>query len=83
MKAIASIAMCYNIEEFLAFMKDIGDILDDAGVWVLELSYLPSMFKHGAYDTICHEHLGCYCLSQIKWMAALACLKLLMLNLMI
>jgi NDP-4-keto-2,6-dideoxyhexose 3-C-methyltransferase len=36
---------------------------------VLEQSYLPTMLRANAYDTVCHEHLGYYSLRQIEWLA--------------
>jgi len=35
------------------------------------------MLKTNSFDTICHEHLEFYCLSQIAWMAKKAKLKIL------
>ncbi|MHA2217789.1 MAG: class I SAM-dependent methyltransferase [Candidatus Hodarchaeales archaeon] len=67
-KIITSIAMFYDLESPLDFVKDINEILDDEGVWVFEQSYMPLMIKRNAYDTICHEHLEYYCLKQIMWM---------------
>jgi hypothetical protein len=46
-------------------------------VWHFEQSYMPAMLRVNAYDTICHEHLEYYGLSQIKWMADRAGLKIL------
>ncbi len=68
-KIISSISMFYDLENPVQFMKDIFDVLAPDGVWVLEQSYLPTMLKTLAYDTICHEHLEYYALKQIKWMA--------------
>jgi hypothetical protein len=76
-KAVTSIAMFYDVESPLDFMKQVYDILDDQGVWVLEQSYLPSMLKKNAYDTICHEHLEYYSLHQIKWMTDRAGFKII------
>jgi hypothetical protein len=67
-KVITSIAMFYDLESPLNFVKDIYDILDDNGIWVFEQSYLPSMVETNSYDTICHEHLEYYGLKQIKWL---------------
>ncbi|MBI3501280.1 MAG: methyltransferase domain-containing protein [Bacteroidetes bacterium] len=67
-KVITSIAMFYDLENPIAFVKDIYDSLADDGIWVFEQSYLPLMLEVNAYDTICHEHLEYYSLCQIKWM---------------
>ncbi|MFA5410248.1 MAG: class I SAM-dependent methyltransferase [Candidatus Omnitrophota bacterium] len=68
-KIITSIAMFYDLDSPVDFMREIYDILDEKGVWVFEQSYLPSMLEVNAYDTVCHEHLEYYAFKQIKWMA--------------
>lgn len=67
-KVVTSIAMFYDIEKPVEFMRQIYEILDDEGIWVFEQSYMPAMIAKTAYDTICHEHLEYYGLRQIKWM---------------
>jgi NDP-4-keto-2,6-dideoxyhexose 3-C-methyltransferase len=65
---ITSFSMFYDLEEPMTFMKEIAEVLDDHGVWVLEQSYMPTMLQRISYDTVCHEHLEYYALKQIKWM---------------
>ena len=67
-KAITSISMFYDLEDPLSFVRQIGEVLDAHGVWVFEQSYLPAMIERNAYDTICHEHLVYYGLSQILYL---------------
>ena len=67
-KIITSIAMFYDLESPQSFVDDIASVLADDGIWVLEQSYLPSMLRVNAYDTICHEHLEYYAMKQIQWM---------------
>ena len=69
MKVVTSVAMFYDLEDPLDFMRQVHDILDDDGVWVFEQSYMPAMLAANAYDTVCHEHLEYYRLKQITWMA--------------
>jgi len=76
-KVITSIAMFYDLERPLDFMKQIGEILDEQGLWVFEQSYMPAMLEMTAYDTICHEHFEYYSLKQIKFMTDLAGLKII------
>ncbi|HEY4304181.1 MAG TPA: class I SAM-dependent methyltransferase [Gemmatimonadaceae bacterium] len=76
-KIVTSIAMFYDLETPLNFMRQISDILADDGIWHFEQSYMPTMLDACAYDTICQEHLEYYGLSQIKWMADRADLELL------
>jgi hypothetical protein len=61
--------MFYDLEDPMAFMREIYNVLADDGVWVFEQSYMPTMLKMNSYDTVCHEHLEFYALSQIKWMS--------------
>lgn len=67
-KIITSIAMFYDLENPLAFVKDIEAILANDGVWHFEQSYMPSMLRTNAYDTICHEHLEFYSFKVVKTM---------------
>ncbi|MGH7951208.1 MAG: class I SAM-dependent methyltransferase [Limisphaerales bacterium] len=69
-KIITSIAMFYDLENPHAFVSDIKDSLHEEGVWILELSYLPSMLEMNSFDTICHEHLEYYSLSPIERLLA-------------
>src|SRR5208283_1123979 len=56
-KIITSIAMFYDLDDPMKFMRDIRALLSQDGVWALELSYLPLMLKQLTYDQICHEHV--------------------------
>lgn len=76
-KVITSIAMFYDLEDPMAFVKSIKENLHEEGIWVLEQSYLPSMLQANAFDTICHEHLEYYALAQIEWMLARNGLKVI------
>lgn len=68
-KIITSFSMFYDLEDPIAFMREVHEILADDGVWVFEQSYMPTMLETNSYDTVCHEHLEYYALKQIKWMA--------------
>ena len=65
-KIVTSIAMFYDLEDPTAFVKDIEAILSDSGIWHFEQSYMPSMLRSNAYDTVCHEHLEFYSFKVIK-----------------
>jgi len=67
-KVITSIAMFYDLEKPLEFVREVYGILSEDGIWVLEQSYMPRMLEVKAFDTICHEHLEYYRLKQIYWM---------------
>lgn len=68
-KIVTSIAMFYDLPDPARFMRDVYGILHDDGVWMIEMSYLPSVLEATAYDVICHEHLEYYALRQIEWLA--------------
>jgi hypothetical protein len=65
-KIITSIAMFYDLENPVQFVKDIHECIDDEGVWHFEQSYMPSMLRTNSYDTICHEHLEFYSFKVVK-----------------
>ena len=65
-RVVTSIAMFYDLEDPVAFARDIGECLAEDGIWYFEQSYMPWMLRSGAYDTICHEHLEYYSLTVIK-----------------
>jgi len=65
-KMITSIAMFYDLEDPNVFVRDISRSLAKDGVWHFEQSYMPSMLRTNAYDTVCHEHLEFYSLRVIQ-----------------
>jgi NDP-4-keto-2,6-dideoxyhexose 3-C-methyltransferase len=65
-KVITCIAMFYDIEDPLKFLKEVAEILEDGGVFVLQMSYTPLMINQLAFDNICHEHIWYYSLFNIK-----------------
>lgn len=65
-KVITSIAMFYDLDDPRQFVKDIGEVLDDEGLWVMQISYTPLMVKQLAFDNICAEHIYYHSLSSIK-----------------
>ena len=76
-KGITSFSMFYDLENPIAFAREIEESLADEGVWIFEQSYLPAMLRTNSFDTICHEHLEFYALKQINWIAGRAGLKVL------
>jgi hypothetical protein len=75
-RLVTSIAMFYDLEDPLAFVREVASILAPNGLWHFEQSYMPSMLAATAYDTVCHEHLEYYSLRQIQWMTERAGLKI-------
>lgn len=67
-KVITSIAMFYDLEDPHVFVDDIYHTLDDEGLWIIQMSYLPLMLKQLAFDNICHEHLEYYSLEALIYL---------------
>ena len=63
---ITAISMFYDLDDPDKFLSDVYDILDNNGLFVLQLSYTPLMIKQLAFDNICHEHRRYYSLFNIK-----------------
>ena len=64
-RIITSIAMFYDLDDPVGFARDVRECLAPGGVWHFEQSYMPSMLRLTAYDTVCHEHLEYYSLGTI------------------
>jgi hypothetical protein len=67
-KVITSIAMFYDLPDPIDFCNQISEVLEDDGLWVIQMSYLPLMLNQLAFDNICHEHLEYYSLQSLKYL---------------
>ncbi len=66
-KLIFSIAMFYHLSDPIGFSQDVASCLDDNGVWVIQMAYLPRMLQTNMYDNIVHEHVGYYTAQTMEW----------------
>ena len=66
-KVVTSFSMFYDLEDPCEFARQVHEILDCHGIWVLEQSYMPEMLKQNSFDTVCHEHLSYYGMRQLKY----------------
>lgn len=66
-KIVTSIAMFYDLEDPIKFTQDIYDILDDDGVWIMQMADLPNMLRNNMFDNICHEHTTYYHLAPVEY----------------
>lgn len=73
---ITSIAMFYDLEDPIGFTQAVKSILAPDGIWIFEMSYMPTMLKMNSYDTICHEHLEYYSLAVIEYILGRAGMKI-------
>jgi hypothetical protein len=65
-KAITAIAMFYDLDDPNSFVADVANCLDDEGVFIIQMSYLPLMLSQNAFDNICHEHVEYYSLLSLE-----------------
>lgn len=73
---ITSIAMFYDLEDPIKFTSGIKSLLSYNGIWIFEMSYMPTMLRITSYDTICHEHLEYYSLAVIEYILKQAGMKI-------
>ena len=65
-KVITAIAMFYDLDDPNTFVADVVKCLADDGIFIIQMSYLPSMLENNAFDNICHEHLEYYSLLSLE-----------------
>ncbi len=65
-KVITTIAMFYDLEDPNRFVSDVKQCLDLEGIWIIQMSYLPTMLENNAFDNVCHEHLEFYSLRSLE-----------------
>jgi hypothetical protein len=68
--------MFYHLHNPVGFCKDVESVLDDNGVAIIQMAYLPAMIKTNMYDNIVHEHAGYYGAQHMKWILEKAGLEL-------
>jgi NDP-4-keto-2,6-dideoxyhexose 3-C-methyltransferase len=67
-RIVTSIAMLYDLDDPLDFIRQIDQLLARDGVWGFELSYLPLFLTNLSYDQTCHEHVTYLGMRQIQWL---------------
>ncbi len=75
-KVITCIAMFYDLDEPIDFLNDVKEVLDDDGLFVIQMSYTPLMIKQLAFDNICHEHVYYWSLNSLEKLMIEAGLKI-------
>lgn len=63
---VTCIAMFYDLDDPRPFLRDVHEVMDKDGVFVLQMSYTPLMLDQTAFDNICHEHIYYYSLESIN-----------------
>lgn len=74
---VTCIAMFYDLDDPLSFLRDVDSIMDRDGLFVLQMSYTPLMLHQVAFDNICHEHVYYYTLETIQLLLHLAGFKIM------
>jgi hypothetical protein len=74
-KIITSICVLYDLEDPIQFVVDVKSILDEDGIYVAEMSYLPTMLTRNSFETIVGEHLEYYSLQAMEYILDRAGLK--------
>jgi SAM-dependent methyltransferase len=75
-KIVTSIAMFYDLEDPIAFSREISEVLDDNGIWILQMADLPNMLRNNMFDNICHEHVTYYHLAPMEYLLQRCNMKL-------
>ena len=74
-KIITALSVFYDLRDPNKFIREVKEILDDVGIFVLEHADLLQIIKNNIFDTICHEHLGFFSSKVIMEMMKLNGLK--------
>jgi NDP-4-keto-2,6-dideoxyhexose 3-C-methyltransferase len=65
-KIITAIAMFYDLENPIKFLKDVKSILSKDGIGIIQIGYTPLMFASNEFGFISHEHICYYTLKNIS-----------------
>jgi hypothetical protein len=76
-KFITCIAMFYDLEDPVNFLKKIKYILSEEGILHIEIAYLPEIIKNFSYDTFCQEHYEYYSLISLNHLFSICDMKIL------
>lgn len=63
---VTCIAMFYDLDEPINFLNDVYKIMEDDGLFVVQMSYTPLMIEQLAFDNICHEHVYYWGVNSMK-----------------
>lgn len=65
-KVITAIGMFYDLNDPNSFLDDVCKCLDDQGVFIIQMMYMPFALERNAFDGICHEHLEYYTMRSLE-----------------
>ena len=70
-KIITAIGMFYDLDDPNTFVRDVYKCLDDDGLFIIQMMYVPFFLERNAFDGICHEHLEYYTMSSLSHLLSL------------
>ncbi len=62
---VTAIAMFYDLNTPGDFLDEVHKVMEDDGIFVIQMTDMLSMLQANAFDNICHEHAGYYTLAQV------------------
>jgi SAM-dependent methyltransferase len=65
-RIVTAVAMFYDLDDPNKFVADVKRILDDNGLFIIQMNYLGTMIELNTFDNICHEHLEYYSLGSLS-----------------
>jgi hypothetical protein len=65
-KIITAIGMFYDLDDPNSFLDDVFKCLDDEGIFIIQMMYMPFALERNAFDGICHEHLEYYTMKSLE-----------------
>ncbi len=69
--------MFANVDDLLTFTRNVEDLLDQEGIFVIETGYHPEQFKIQMFDYIYHEHFSYFSVEVLKNIFSLCGLELI------
>ena len=63
---VTIIAMFYDLENPIKFLKDLREVINEDGIGVIQISYTPLMLEQNEFGFISHEHLCYFTLANLK-----------------
>jgi hypothetical protein len=64
-KVILGTNVFAHVNDLDGFLRGVNSLLDDGGIFVIEVPYLGDLIKNREFDTIYHEHLSYFAISPL------------------
>lgn len=63
---ITTVSCFYDMPDPSKFVRDVKEVLNEQGVWIIQQNYLLATMELSAVDNFCHEHLEYYTLLSLE-----------------